>query len=92
MLECLKEDSGTFENKLKELKKKGILSQDTYTTLSIALEAGHAAMHRNYIPEKEDIIQVIDIVENLLHHYYILKNNAEILLQKLPKKTIKKNR
>lgn len=60
-------DVGSFAKKLQRLVDDKYISSSSKDLLDIALEYGHAAIHRNYQPDKEEINGVLDIIENLLH-------------------------
>lgn len=82
-------DIGGFAAKMKEMKTSGVISQRNADTLEAALDAGHAAAHRGHRPHLDQVEQVMDIVENLLHTT-ILKNAASILKASTPKRAPKK--
>ena len=77
-------DSGTFGQKLDALREKGVISENGRSVLSIALDAGNAAAHRGYKPNREEMEAVLDIVENLLEATHHLKHVAEELRKKIP--------
>ena len=76
-------DIGGFKQKLDKLEKEGYLSKVNKEVLDAALEAGHAAAHRGHKAKKEEVNQVIDIIENLIQ-YYVLKDSAESLKKTTP--------
>lgn len=53
----------TFEQKLKTLVSNGKLGASAEVTISTAIEAGHAATHRGWVPEPEDLKTLVDILE-----------------------------
>ena len=77
-------DSGTFDGRLKALRDKGIISERNREVLSAALDAGSAAAHRGYKPDREEIEAVLDIVENVLQATHHLPQVAEELRKKTP--------
>ena len=66
-------DQGTFVEKLKKLEQAGFLSAKNRELLDAALNAGHAAAHRAYLPKREQLWTVMDIVENLLQSDLLAK-------------------
>jgi hypothetical protein len=78
-------DKGTFVNKLNTLVQEGFLSEQQKKTLNSALDAGSAAIHRGYEPDKETINDIMDIIEHLLHQIILLRK-AERLEDKTPKR------
>ncbi|KKK52089.1 hypothetical protein LCGC14_3108450, partial [marine sediment metagenome] len=64
-------DKGGFSEKLKKLVNEGHISKANKDILEPALEAGHAATHRGHKANRETVIQVIDIVENLIQGYVL---------------------
>lgn len=53
----------TFEEKLKVLVNNGKLGASAEATISTAIEAGHAATHRGWVPEPDDLTTLVDILE-----------------------------
>ena len=78
-------DVGTFKNKLQKLVDDIYISDSSKDLLEIALEYGHAAIHRNYQPDKDEINGVLDIIENLLHTE-ALKDKTKDLKKNAPKR------
>lgn len=60
-------DTGTFKEKIQRLVDENYISKSSQGLLELALEYGHAAIHRNYHPTKDEINGVLDIIENILH-------------------------
>ena len=75
--------SGTFKQRLDALEKKGFLSKINREVLDSALNAGHAATHRAYNPDADDLNRVMDIVENVLQAENLSKD-ADRLNQTTP--------
>ncbi len=71
-------DQGTFVEKLKKLELEGFLSAKNREMLDAALNAGHAASHRAYLPERDQLSTVMDIVENLLQSDLLAKEIKEL--------------
>jgi len=77
-------DVGTFDAKLKALRDKGVISERNLKVLSTALDAGSAAAHRGYKPDRVEIEAVLDIIENVLQATHHLSKVAEELRKKIP--------
>lgn len=84
-------DVGTFPKKLESLQLKGLVGKNQREFLEAALEAGNAAAHRGHCPTAQQLNNVMDIVENILHQIYVLPNAAKELKKSTPprKKTAK---
>jgi len=78
-------DIGGFKQKLDKLVENGYLSRQNRDVLEVALEAGHAVVHRGHKPEVDDVNLVFDIVENLLQTM-VLKKKSEHLKKSTPKR------
>lgn len=78
-------DVGTFKAKLQKLVDGNYISSASKDLLEIALEYGHAAIHRNYQPNKDELNGVLDIIENLLHTE-ALKDKTVELKKNMPKR------
>jgi hypothetical protein len=78
-------DIGGFGDKLDRLEELGLVGRQDKEILKIAVEAGHAATHRGYAPEAENVNQVMDIVEHLIEAIYVLGGAAKRLKKAVPK-------
>ncbi|MEY3498428.1 MAG: hypothetical protein RL308_97 [Bacteroidota bacterium] len=78
-------DMGTFKQKLEKLVNEKHISESSKELLEIALEYGHATIHRGYVPTKNDINGVLDIIENILHSE-VLTTKSQILKDSAPKR------
>ena len=77
-------DHGSFAKNLLKLREGGHISESHRIAVESMLEAGHAVIHRSYIPERGDIITLVDILETVLHVVYILTPKANELDKKIP--------
>ena len=78
-------DAGTFKNKLQKLVDEKYISNSARDLLEVALEYGHATIHRGYQPSKDEINGVFDIIENILQTEALTsktKNLKKIIPQK----------
>ncbi|NGF75859.1 DUF4145 domain-containing protein [Fluviicola sp. SGL-29] len=78
-------DVGTFKQKLEKLVSEKHISEASKKLLGIALEFGNATIHRGYVPTKEDLNSVLDIIENVLHSE-VLSGKSEALKDTAPKR------
>jgi hypothetical protein len=85
-------DVGSFQHKLEQLEKRGLVGRQNRDFLAVALDAGNAAAHRGYQPKKEQINHAMDIVENLLQAVYVLEGSAEELKKTTPPRPTKKKK
>jgi hypothetical protein len=77
-------DSGSFETKIKQLKADGHISETDRTILSIAIDAGNASAHRGYVPSRDDLTTLLDVVEHLLRAQYVLPQAAKKIQANTP--------
>jgi hypothetical protein len=84
-------DVGTFADKLKVLQQKGFVGKNQCEFLEIALEAGNATAYRGHCPTSQQLNQVMDIVESILHQIYVLPQaSAELKRSTPPRKKVAK--
>ncbi|MDM1497150.1 DUF4145 domain-containing protein [Myroides odoratimimus] len=79
-------DIGTFKQKLQKLVDENIITNSKAKVLEIAINAGNASTHRGFKPEIETLIQILDIIENLLHSE-IIDRSANEIKEKTPSRT-----
>lgn len=79
-------DQGTFRKNLAEFAKKGFISDKQRGILAVVLEAGHATIHRAYLPSDEDLATCIDIVESVIQSIYVHPAKADQLAKRVPKR------
>ena len=78
-------DVGSFKMKLQKLVDDKYISTSAKELLEVALEFGHATVHRGYEPSKEEINGVLDIIENILHSEALV-DQTKPLKKLIPKK------
>jgi len=78
-------DVGSFKNKLQKLVDEKYITNSSRELLELALEYGNATIHRGYKPKKEEINDVLDIIENILHAEALTDKTKE-LKRSAPKK------
>jgi hypothetical protein len=72
-------DHSRFAETLARFHSNGYISEKQKGFLETLLEAGHAVTHRSFIPNKDDVNTLLDIIEGLLEEIYIHTDNAETL-------------
>lgn len=77
-------DSGSFAGNIKKFHAAGYLSLVQQTSLSAALELGHASIHRGHIPDSFQLETALDITENLIHGLYVIDHRAQASVRNLP--------
>jgi len=77
-------DSGSFERKLDRLREGGHISDTERSILSVAIDAGSASAHRGYVPSRDDLASLLDIVEHMLRAQYVLPAAAKKMKANTP--------
>jgi len=77
-------DSGTFAKNLKNFQEKGYVSRIQVDALTVALELGHASIHRGHVPEEYQVSIALDITEALVHQLYVVPETAEFARKNIP--------
>lgn len=78
-------DQGSFAKNLNEFELKGYISHTQREVVESMLEAGHASIHRAFIPKKEDIVALTDILEVVLNVIYVQAPKAHEIKKRIPK-------
>ena len=77
-------DQGSFLKNMKSFEEAGFVSAKQREFLEIALEAGHASIHRSFKPSKEDLITLIDIAESTIESAYLHEDKITKLKSRIP--------
>ena len=77
-------DHGTFAANIEEFEKQGYLSKRQKELVEPVLEAGHATIHRTYIPKTAQLVTLVDILENIISVVYIHPQKAADLKKGIP--------
>jgi hypothetical protein len=78
-------DKGRFEKNIDAFFAAGFIAPIQHKTFKDTLiEAGHAAMHRDWAPSMDDVIVLLDIVEPLLRAIYIEPDTATKVAARIP--------
>ena len=78
--------SATFKRKLDELTTLGRIGKDERTTLDALVEAGSAAVHRGWEPNRDQLDTILSILEEFLHRAFVLSHKADGLRRHVPAK------
>lgn len=79
-------DHSSFSANLKAFQDQGFIAPRQRTILAATLEAGHASIHRNYTPTRDDIRLALDITENIIEMVYVSHKQAAALKKKIPRR------
>jgi hypothetical protein len=77
-------DRRTFEEKVDAFQKAGYLSVCQALNLKILIEAGHAAVHRQWTPSPCDIATLLDITNSIIETAYLHEKRARNLESNVP--------
>lgn len=77
-------DTGSFEKKLMLLQDGGHITATSKSILSAAIDVGSASAHRGYVPSRDDLGTLLDIIEHLLQAHYVLPRAAEKMRANTP--------
>lgn len=77
-------DQGTFAANIEEFEKQGYLSKKQKELVEPVLEAGHASIHRAYIPKTAELVTLVDILENIISVVYVHPQKAANLKKGIP--------
>jgi hypothetical protein len=75
-----------FKALVDEFQKAGYLSTRQALSLDSIIEAGHATIHRGWVPSREDIDTLLDITESLIETVYLHEDRARALDQRVPRR------
>ena len=79
---------GNFGVKLDMAVEKRLLTPQDAEILKPAIDAGHAAAHRGFAPNEEQIEAMLEIVERLMQGFYVLQQISKRLRAGTPPRTI----
>jgi hypothetical protein len=71
-------DIGTFKQKVAKLVSQGFIAQNKAKVLETTIEAGNAATHRGFKPDKGTLFDILDIIENLLQFEIVDRQGTKI--------------
>jgi Domain of unknown function (DUF4145) len=79
-------DQGSFEKNLTAFEQAGFIGKKQKAVVESMLEAGHASMHRAFIPKRADIVTLVDLLEGLLEVVYFQRQQADDLKRRVPRR------
>jgi hypothetical protein len=77
-------DQGSFIRNLDAFSEKGYISLVQRDVMSDILDAGHAAMHRDYKPSILDLKVALDITEGIFSAIFVHAEKARGVAQRVP--------
>jgi hypothetical protein len=82
-------DQGSFAATLRVFSDRGHISQSQRDILDAALQAGHATIHRQYVPNDDVVITCMDVAEHVLQSVHVLPKTTKSLLRSVPKRGVR---
>jgi len=79
-------DQGSFAKNLSKFEEQGFIGNKQAEVVGSMLEAGHASIHRAFVPKKDDIVTLVDILEGILKVVYVHVPKADELKKRIPKR------
>ena len=77
------EDHLSFEDKLKKLVGLGHISLSDKAHINLMIEAGNASAHRGWRPDAQQLDTLMDVLENIIYHAFILPARRKELDKKM---------
>lgn len=87
LFEKVAQETGVAKDKnfgqiLEELESSGKLSIEDKAALEVLVEGGHAAMHRDWSPDIDDIIILLDIFEDFIYSTFFKAEDDAVRAKK----------
>ncbi len=80
------DDQESFSKNLAAFEKAGHVGHRDREIIETTLDFGHASIHRNYNPTREDTIRVLEIAENIIQRIYVSAKQAKALKERIPQR------
>lgn len=81
-------DQGNFQKNIEAFFSAGHVALNQQAMFEDTLiEAGHAAMHRNFEPSADTVNTLLDIVEGIMHSIYYAPLTADKVKRTIPKRS-----
>jgi hypothetical protein len=77
-------DKGSFLKNIAEFERLGYVSRIQRERIEAILEAGHAAIHRDFSPTTKDVITLVDIAEHIVETVYLHESKVNELRKRVP--------
>ena len=75
-----------FKVLINKFQKEGYLSTRQASSLDVIVEAGHAAIHRGWKPNDDDISTLLSITKTLIEIVYLHEDRARDLDKRVPRR------
>jgi hypothetical protein len=69
-------DQGSFKKNLQKSQELGRISNVQCEAVEPVLDVGHAAIHRSFEPNWDQVVHALDIVENIIESIYVSTERA----------------
>ena len=83
-------DQGNFVKNLEAFERDGHVSKIQKSRLETILEAGHASIHRGFMPSATDVTTLVDIAESIVVSVFVHGGKVESLKKRIPERVPKK--
>lgn len=77
-------DQGSFTKNLHAFQAQGYIAAKQREIIEPVLEAGHASIHRGYMPSNKDLLLLFDVTETLVEFVFIHGRGAAELKKRIP--------
>ncbi|QFT82703.1 hypothetical protein FIU89_18895 [Roseovarius sp. THAF27] len=86
------EEDLPFSDKIEALRSRGFISPREKSVLDNLVDAGSAAIHRDWKPTDEEADLLIETLEQFINRAVVLPQGLDNLVKKVPKKTVSKGK
>lgn len=76
----------TFEEKLEALKTRGFIGDTEHGLLTVLVDAGSAAAHRGWAPDRQHVHQLMDVLENFIQRVFVNGQRALAMKEGIPQR------
>ena len=80
------EAGAPFEQKLKALLTKGYIGETEHGLLDVLIDAGNAAVHRGWSPERQNVHLLMDVLENFIGRVFVNGERALAMREAIPQR------
>jgi Domain of unknown function (DUF4145) len=91
-VKLLGSDAGPFEQKVKALGEKGLLSASELDRVLATIDVGNASVHRGHVPDRDDLETILVVCERLLESHFVLPDATRRLRTNTPLRHASKHR
>jgi Domain of unknown function (DUF4145) len=79
-------DHKSFGKNVDAFEKAGYVSRVQRESLVAILEAGHATIHRDFQPSRQDVVTLVDIAEHIVEAVFVHEPQVKQLERRVPKR------